>query len=76
MRNAHDARCACEQSIRSVERVGAPMTTIQAVFLGMMLTWTPSLVLVAFLFWRDEIVVQKVGADLEFDDQPPYRNAQ
>jgi hypothetical protein len=52
------------------------MTTIQAVVLGIMLAWTPSLVLVAVLFWRDEIGVQQVGADLEFDDQPPYPDAQ
>ncbi len=29
------------------------MTTLQAVFMGMMLAWTPSVVLLAFLLWRD-----------------------
>jgi hypothetical protein len=32
---------------------GASLTTIQAVFLGMMLAWTPSVVLLAFLLWRE-----------------------
>jgi hypothetical protein len=31
------------------------MTTLQAVFLGMMLSWMPSIVLLAFLLWRDGI---------------------
>jgi hypothetical protein len=52
------------------------MTTIQAVFLGVMLALTPSLVLLAFLLWREGIGVREVGADLEFDDQPPYPNTQ
>jgi hypothetical protein len=63
-----------EQQIRRVERVGAPMTTIQAIFFGVMLALTPSLVLLAFLLWREEIGVRKVDANLEFDDQPPYPN--
>jgi len=46
------------------------MTTIQAVFFGVMLAWTPSLVLVAFLFWRDGIGLPQVDA------QPPYPNSQ
>jgi hypothetical protein len=28
------------------------MTTLQAVFLGMMLSWTPSVLLMAYLLWR------------------------
>jgi hypothetical protein len=32
--------------------VGALMTTLQAVFLGIMLALTPSVALVAALFWR------------------------
>src|SRR6266849_6057258 len=48
------------------------MTTIQAVFFGVMLALTPSLVLLAFFLWREGIGVREVGADLEFDDQPPY----
>jgi hypothetical protein len=29
------------------------MTTLQAVFLGMMLAWTPSVALLAFLLWQE-----------------------
>lgn len=28
------------------------MSTLHAVFLGMMISWTPSLLLMAFLLWR------------------------
>jgi hypothetical protein len=35
---------------------GTPMTTLQAIFLGMTLSWTPSLVVLAFLLWQDELV--------------------
>jgi hypothetical protein len=49
------------------------MTTIQAVFLGVMLAWTPSLVLLAFLLWREGMGLNR---DLEFDDQPPYAKTQ
>jgi hypothetical protein len=45
------------------------MSTIQAVFLGMMLALTPSLVLLAFLLWRDGIGARELDADLDFDDQ-------
>jgi hypothetical protein len=31
------------------------MTTIQAVVLGVMLAWTPSLLVLAFLLWREGI---------------------
>jgi hypothetical protein len=31
------------------------MTTLQAVFLGMMLGWTPAVALVAFLLWQEGI---------------------
>jgi hypothetical protein len=31
------------------------MTTLQAILLGMMLSWTPSVALLAFLFWQDAI---------------------
>ena len=37
------------------QRVGTPMTTIQAVMLGAMLALTPSLALLAPLIWRDGI---------------------
>jgi hypothetical protein len=36
------------------------MTTLQAVFLGMMLSWTPSLILMAWLLWQ---------AESEFEDR-------
>jgi hypothetical protein len=29
------------------------VTTLQAIFLGMMLAWTPGMVLVAYLLWRE-----------------------
>jgi hypothetical protein len=29
------------------------MTTTQAFFLGMMASWTPSLILLAWMLWRD-----------------------
>jgi hypothetical protein len=32
-----------------------PVTTLQAILLGMMLSWTPSLALLAFLLWQDGI---------------------
>jgi hypothetical protein len=66
---------------------GAPMTTIQAVIFGIMLASTPSMVLLAFLLWREKI--GKIGHDKEaelrrpyrshiseFDEQPPYPNTQ
>jgi hypothetical protein len=59
---------------QSVERGGAPMTTIQAVWFGVMLALTPSLVLLAFLLWQEGIGLREVGADLEVDDQPPHPN--
>ncbi len=34
---------------------GAPVTTIQAVVFGIMLTLTPSIVVLAFLLWREGI---------------------
>jgi hypothetical protein len=34
---------------------GAPVSTIQAIGLGMMLAWTPTVALVALLFWRKRI---------------------
>ena len=33
-----------------------PMTTLQAILLGMMLAWTPGLALLAFLLWQDELI--------------------
>jgi len=54
--------------------VGATMTTIQAVLFGMMLAWTPSLVLLAFFLWRDGIGLSQADAGLGFDDEPPCPN--
>jgi hypothetical protein len=69
MRKAHDARLAFEQSIRRVERVGAPMTTIQAVFFGIMLALTPSMVVLALLLWREGI---GLGEDKEAGSRDLY----
>ena len=68
--------------IRRVKCVGASMSIMQAVFLGMVLGWMPILVLFAYLLWRE------IGADqdarlrslfsshgLEFDDQPSCSDA-
>jgi hypothetical protein len=33
------------------------MTTLQAILLGMMLSWTPGMALLAFLLWQDGIGV-------------------
>jgi hypothetical protein len=52
------------RQVREVERVGTPMTTIQAVLLGMMLALTPSMLVLAFLLWRE-----RIGID---DDRPNY----
>jgi hypothetical protein len=41
-----------------------------------MLALTPSVVLLAFLIWREGFGVRDADANLEFDDQPPYPNSQ
>jgi hypothetical protein len=56
--------------------VGAPMTTIQAVFFGGDRGLTSSVVLLAFLIRREGFGVREVNANLEFDVQPPYPNSQ
>ena len=43
---------------------GTLMTTIQAVFLGIMLALTPSMLVLAFLLWRE-----RIGID---SDRPNY----
>ena len=53
-RKAHNARSACEK-IRRVERAESRMTAIQAVFFGITLALTPSIVVLAFLLWREGI---------------------
>jgi hypothetical protein len=56
------------------------MTTIQAVIFGIMIALTPSLVLLAFLLWREEIGLRGDGDNrnpshiLELDDRPPYQS--
>ncbi len=51
------------------------MTTTQAIFFGIMVALMPG-VLLTLLFWRDEIGHGDDNKpDLEFDDQPPYREA-
>ena len=32
-----------------------PMTTVQAILFGMMLSWTPSVVLLAWILWKEDI---------------------
>jgi len=39
---------------------GALMSTWQAILLGMMLSWTPSLVLLAWLLWKEPIGIDGV----------------
>ena len=39
------------------------VTTIQAIAFGMMLAWTPSLVLVAFLFWAKGVGLEEPDQD-------------
>lgn len=41
-------------STESNRNVGAFMTTMQAILFGMMLSWTPSVVLLAWLLWRED----------------------
>ena len=50
---------------KECQRVGTLMTTIQAVMLGVMLALTPSLVLLAFLVWREGIGVIDEDSDRE-----------
>ncbi len=50
------------------------MTTIQAVFLGVMLALMPSMVLLAVLLLREDIGFRQANSDIE--DQPPYTRAQ
>jgi hypothetical protein len=47
---------ACE-SLQGLDR-GGPVNTAQAIVFGMMLSWTPSIALLAWLLWRE-----KVGGD-------------
>ena len=51
--------------VREVERVGTPMTTIQAVVFGVMLALTPSMLVLAFLLWREGIGFADDGSNGE-----------
>ena len=51
--------------VREVERVGTPMTTIQAVVFGVMLALTPSMLVLAFLLWREGIGLADDGSNGE-----------
>jgi hypothetical protein len=42
------------------------MSTLQAVIFGMMLSWTTSIVLLAFLLWRERIWSSR-GPELEIE---------
>jgi hypothetical protein len=65
-------------SVRLVDAWGTPMTTLQAVFLGIMLALTPSVAVLAFLLWRDGVDLWPDGGFpvLESNDQPSYGDAQ
>jgi hypothetical protein len=34
---------------------GEPLTTVQAILFGMMLSWTPSAALLVWFFWKERI---------------------
>ena len=53
------------RQVREVERVGTPMTTIQAVAFGVMLALTPSMLVLAFLLWREGIGLADDGSNGE-----------
>jgi hypothetical protein len=38
---------------RESDAWGTPMSTVQAIILGMVLAWTPIIILLAFLIWRE-----------------------
>jgi hypothetical protein len=46
-------RRIAEQRIKLMDqRRGPPVTTMQAVIFGMMLSWSPCVLLMAYLLWR------------------------
>ena len=47
------------ERVDSLSRAGASMTTIQAVFFGIMLALTPCIAVLAFLLWREGIGIAK-----------------
>jgi hypothetical protein len=61
------------------------MTTIKVIFFGMMLAWMPSLILLAYLLWREGVGHRNDRGDrlrslflshgLEFEDHPPNSDA-
>jgi hypothetical protein len=62
------------------------MTTIKGIILAMILVWMPSLILLAYLLWREGVGHRTDRDDrlrslflshgLEFEDQPPNPDAQ
>jgi hypothetical protein len=42
------------------DRDGTLMSIWQAILLGMMLSWTPSLVLLAWLLWKERIGIEEI----------------
>ena len=59
------------------------MTTIQAIFFGLMLAWTPCLIFFACFLWREE-ARRAAARDAQLrslfsahgNDQPPYSDVQ
>jgi hypothetical protein len=47
-----------EQKIQSGK--GDNVTTLQAVIFGMMLSWTPSMVLLAYCLWKEKIGIEEM----------------
>jgi hypothetical protein len=41
-------------------RDGAPMSTWQAILCGMMLSWTPGLVFLAWVVWKERIGIEDI----------------
>jgi hypothetical protein len=77
-------RCTEMWTVRFADsKARESMTTIQAIFFGLMLAWTPCLILFAFLLWREEArraANRKAQLKSLFsghgDNQPPYSDAQ
>jgi hypothetical protein len=61
-----------------VECVGTLMTTLQAVFFGMVLALAPCVALLGFFLWHEGIDLWPESgiSVLEPNDQPSYRDAQ
>jgi hypothetical protein len=54
--------------VRIDSSAGALMSTLQAILFGMMLSWTPSVVLLAWLLWKEGIFEEEnVRRSVHFD---------